>query len=300
LGGAWSVGAAAQTGAVKGKVVDQSGAPVEKVEVVVDYQGGVSRRLTTVSNDRGDFIQVGLSPGEYRLTFQKEGYEPATHDLRVGLGSPTEVGQVVLARIPEGGISRAEAAKRAEALTADFAVGVEASRKGDHLAAAAAFEKVLEVNPNTAGAHFNLGYTYEKLNQQEKAIDHYRKAIEQQSDYFEAYTALATIHDGRKDYAEALRALAKARELRPEDPVSLYNYGAIAMNSGDIAGAEEAFQKLVGLDPSHAAATFQLGMVYVNQAKNDDAVRLLEKYLALEPEGANAPTARGVIEYLKK
>lgn len=290
----------AQTGSVKGKVLGQDGQPVEKVQVTIEFLGGVTRKLTTSTNAKGDFIQIGLSTGSYRLTFQKEGYEPATTEVRVRLGDPTEVGKVVLQKIPEGGLSREQAARLGAEVKKEFEAGVAASQKGDHQAALDAFQKVLALVPDSADAHFNIGFTQEKLGNAEQALAAYRKAIELRPDYYETYVALSNLHNSRKEYPEAMKALAKAIEIQPDDSTSLYNLGAIAMNAGDIPAAQQAFEKLVALNPDHAAAHFQLGMVFVNQAKNDEAIQHLEKYLALEPQGPHAATAQGVLQYLKK
>jgi len=290
----------AQTGSVKGMVQGQDGQPIEKVQVTIEFLGGVTRKLTTSTNAKGDFIQIGLSTGSYRLTFQKEGHEPATTEVRVRLGEPTEVGKVVLQKIPEGGLSREQAAKLGAEVQKEFEAGVAASQKGDHQAALAAFEKVLQLMPDSADAYYNMGFTQEKLGNIEKALASYRKAVELRPDYYDAYVALSNLHNSRKEYPEAMKALAKALELRPDQPNSLYNLGATAMNLGDIPAAQQAFEKLIVLSPDHAAAHFQLGMVFVNQAKNDEAIQHLEKYLALEPSGPYASTAQGVLQYLKK
>jgi len=296
----WGVDARAQTGAVKGRVVGEQGEPIEKVEVLIEYLGGVTRKLTTVTTAKGDFIQIGLQTGMFKLTFRKEGYEPVSQDYRVRLGEPLEIGKVVLRKIPEGGMAKAEAAKLSSELKQAFDAGVEASREGNHQGAIDAFKKVLELEPDSPEAAFNLGVIYEKSGNVEQAISYFQKATELRSDYYEAYVELGNLYNARRGWPEAMKALAKAIEIRPSEPAPLFNYGAIAMNTGDIPAAEQAFAKLVAIDPNHAAAHYQLGMAYVNQMKNAEAIVHLEKYLALDPEGTNAATAKGILDYLKK
>jgi predicted TPR repeat methyltransferase len=295
-----SLEARAQMGAVKGHVKGADGEPVEKVQVTIEFLGGVTRKLNTSTNAKGDFVQIGLTSGSYRLTFQKQGYEPLSTEVRVRMGDPTEVGDVVLQKIPEGGLSREQAAQLGAEVKKAFEVGVAASQKGDHPAALAAFQKVLELMPDSADGYYNIGFTQEKLGNSDAALAAYSKAVELRPDYYEALVALSNVHNLRKDYQAAMEALSKALELRPAEPTSLYNLGAIAMNAGDIPAAQQAFEKLIAVNPEHAAAHFQLGMVFVNQAKNDEAVQHLEKYLALEPSGQHATTAQGVLQYLKK
>ena len=54
----------AQTGRVKGKVVDASNKPVEGATVVMESKE-LNRKLTTKTDRRGEYIQF-LPPGEYR------------------------------------------------------------------------------------------------------------------------------------------------------------------------------------------------------------------------------------------
>lgn len=295
-----STTAAAQTGAVKGKIVDEQGKPVEKAEILIEFLGGVTRKLTSTSNAKGDFIQIGLTTGNYRLTFQKQGYEPASQEQRVRLGEPLEVGKVVLRKIPEGGKSTAEEAKLGAELKKEFDAGVQASKQGNHQMAIDAFQKVLALAPESADAYFNIGYSYDKLGQDAKALESLQKAVELRGDYYEAYVMMGNILNAKRDWARALQVLEKAIAMRPEETVSLFNYGAIAMNTGDIPKAQAAFEKVVALDPGNALAHYQLAMAYVNQMKNAEAIQALEKYLALDPSGPNAATAQSILQYLKK
>ena len=52
----------AQTGQVKGKVVDAKNQPVEKAEVIIEATDGMGRKFK-VSTNRKASIQIGLPPG---------------------------------------------------------------------------------------------------------------------------------------------------------------------------------------------------------------------------------------------
>src|SRR5882724_2643611 len=58
-----------------GRIVDESGAVVAHVEVVVvDLTTGLERRTET--SDRGEFVLPELAPARYALTAQREGFAP--------------------------------------------------------------------------------------------------------------------------------------------------------------------------------------------------------------------------------
>jgi len=57
--------ALAQTGQVKGKVVDAKNQPVEKADVIIEATDGMGRKFKVQTNRRGEYIQIGLPPGQY-------------------------------------------------------------------------------------------------------------------------------------------------------------------------------------------------------------------------------------------
>ncbi len=300
LVGLISVTAWAQHGGLRGKVVDQSGTAIEGVDIFIEFLGGVTREERTSSNENGDFVQLGMRSGNYRLSFRKDGYETASEEFRIRLGAPTDVGTVVMEKLAEGALSKEEVKQQTDETKNYFNEGVAAVDKQDYAAALISFQKALEVSPDFPQAHFNKGYVYEKMNEPEKAIPCYQKAGELKPDYYDAWVELGNIYSKQGDHTEATTALGKAVQINDTEISVLYNYGAAAMNAGDIPKAQEAFGKVLGIDPDHANANFQMGLVKVNQAKNDEAIPYLEKFLELDPEGANAATAKGMLDYLKK
>src|ERR1700741_3197229 len=69
------VHAESSTATLAGRVVDESGGVVRRVEVViVDPATGLARKTET--SDRGEFVFPGLPPSRYQLTVQHEGFAP--------------------------------------------------------------------------------------------------------------------------------------------------------------------------------------------------------------------------------
>jgi tetratricopeptide (TPR) repeat protein len=294
------VAALAQTGGVRGKVVDQNGEPIEGVDIVIAFLGGVTSQLKSSSKPNGDFIEIGLRHGNYRLTFRKSGYETATQEVQVGMVAPKDIGRVVMEKLPEGTLSQEEIQKANEEVWRHFDQGVAAVETEDYSTALSSFEAVVEKASDFAEAHFNMGFVYRKMNEPEKARESYEKAIQVRPEYYEAWVELGNLFNEDHQYEKSLKAFEKAIALKADEISTLYNYGAVAMNAGAMPKAQEAFGKLLAIDPNHATANYQLGMVLVNLGKNEEALSYLEKYLELDPEGDHAATARGIIDYLGK
>ena len=77
--------AAAQTGQVKGKVLDAQGQPIEGAAILIEYVGALSRRHETKTNKKGEFVQIGLQSGTYKVTATKEKMAQS-FDVRVRIG----------------------------------------------------------------------------------------------------------------------------------------------------------------------------------------------------------------------
>ena len=61
------------TGAIEGKVSDATGAAMPGVRVSATHSGSAAVRAAE-TGDAGQFRLVGLSPGDYRLRFEREGF----------------------------------------------------------------------------------------------------------------------------------------------------------------------------------------------------------------------------------
>jgi len=142
-----------------------------------------------------------------------------------------------------------------------------------------------------------------------KAFDAYKKALEIVPDDAALYNnyALALAKDKKID--EAKQNLAKAAQLDPPGAGKYwYNLGALLVNSGQNAAAEEEFRHAVTADPNYADAHYQLGMSLVANAETDPktgkitpaagTVEELQKYLDLKPDGPNAAQAKEMITML--
>ena len=83
---ALAVPALAQTGGIRGKVTDQSGNPVPDAVVKIEAKS-MTRKLEVKTNKKGEYIQIGLYPGEYKITASKDSLS-FTIEKNIGLGDP--------------------------------------------------------------------------------------------------------------------------------------------------------------------------------------------------------------------
>ena len=297
----------AQTGALQGKVADAAGKPLEKSLVLIEYTDGINRKYDVKTNKKGEFIQIGLAPGNYKATASFEKMGDQSFPVRVRLGDPTKVNFILGAG---SGASKEDAAK-AVALKKVFDEGVAASKAGNFDEAIAKFNEAALMVPGCYDCYYNVGYNYTQKKDYAQAEAAFLKSIELKATYVDAYNGLATVYNAQKKFDKAQEASQTAAELAATaGPAgggggagavdAEYNQGVIDWNAGKIADAQEHFQKVVFMKPEHADAHYQLGMAYVNQGKLAEAVPMFEKYLQLAPDGQFAATAKGILASIKK
>jgi tetratricopeptide (TPR) repeat protein len=295
----------AQTGAVQGKVTDTAGKPLEKAAVVIEFTDGINRKYEVKTNKRGEFIQIGLAPGNYKITASFEGLGEMSQPIRVRLGDPMKLEFKLGA---SAGMTKEDAAKAAT-LKAVFEEGVALSKDGKYDEAIAKFTDASGMVPGCYDCFYNIGFNHSQKKEYDLAEAAFLKAIEMKANYVEAYNGLATVYNAQKKFDKALEASEKAAALAGAAGPGAgsgggvdaeYNQGVIAWNAGKIPEAAEHFQKVIFIKPDHADAHYQLGMAFVNQNKLAEAVPMFEKYLQLAPDGQFAATAKGVLSSIKK
>jgi tetratricopeptide (TPR) repeat protein len=304
---AWPV-AAQSTGLVKGVVKDDKGQPVEGAKVTIEFQGGVNRKFEGKTDKKGEFLQIGLQPGEYKITAEKDKLA-ASQTVRVRLGVTSESALVLGTAAAAGG---AEAAKKNAELKKTFDEGVAASRDGKFDDAIAAFTKAAELNPNCYDCYYNIGFSHGQKKEYDKAETAFKKAIELKADYADAYSGLANIYNAQRKFDLAADASAKASEYSGGAAAAgaagagggnadaLYNQGVILWNAGKIPEAKKAFEAAVAANPNHAESHYQLGMALINEGNMNGAATEFETYLKLSPDGPNAATAKAMVAQIKK
>ena len=296
--------AAQSTGMVRGSVKDPSGKPVEGAKISIDADAN-NRHFETKSDKKGEFVQIGLPPGAYKVSAEKDkvAAAPIPVQVRIGSGNP-----ITLVLGAGGGVSPEAAAKNVE-LKKAFEEGVTASRAGNHDAAIAAFTKAAELNASCYDCYYNIAFSESQKKDYEKAEAAYKKAIELKADYAEAYNGLANIYNAQRKFDDAAAASAKAMELSGGAAAgaagggnadAMFNQGVILWNAGKVADAKKQFEGAIAANPSHAEAHYQLGMALVNEGNLPAATTEFETYLKLAPTGPNAATAKGILGTLKK
>ena len=157
--------------------------------------------------------------------------------------------------------------------------GLNLRYKGDYENAIEFFEKVIEINPDFAGAHSALGLTYNILGRYQFAVESYKQAIRLKPDNADAHWGLGCAYDNLGRYQEAIDAFKQAIRLKPDDADAYFDLGYAYGRLGRYQEAIDAFKQAVRLKPDDAYAHYCLGLTYLQLGDKGSA---LEQYKILK------------------
>lgn len=294
----WSGTASAQTGTARGKVVDEAGKGLPDVAVTLDLQGGMTRKFTTKTNKKGEFTQVGMQPGVYRVTAAKEGYAGSFVESRVALGDPTYLPDLKL--VPKAVAQAAAEDKGLAEVRAGFEKANALMNEGKLAEAEAEYRALITKNPTIPQIHHNLAIVLTKKKDVAGAEAEYLKSIEVKPDYTEGYMGLSNLYLTSNQPAKAVELVNKALAARPDDPKLQFQLGFAQFTAGDYEAATAALKKAETLDATNAEVHYYLGTIALTQNDKAECAAHLEKYLAMKPTNTqNAAVAPGLLQACK-
>jgi len=287
---------------LKGVVLDAQGKGIEGATVVMEATQAASRRIETKTNAKGEFLQVGLPSGAYKVTATKDKLTQTLQaQIRQGENRPL---QFQLA--PGSGLSEED--KKAAAATSQAATeAIAAMNAGRDDEAIAKFNAILVTVPACTDCLYNLGVAYSHKQDWSNAEQAFKKLLAVRPDNADAYNGLANVYNAQKRFDDAIAASKKAAELAGPatgagggNAEAMYNQGVILWNSQKYAEAKAQFEAAVKADPNMALAYYQLGMANLNLGQIPDAVTAFEGYLRVDPNGAKSAEVKGYVTQLKK
>ena len=191
---------------------------------------------------------------------------------------------------------------------------------GWHDVALNALEKLLEIHPQLAIAHNDLGVLYYNQGIKDKAQLHYEKAVEFQAENITFRKNLADFYYvelGRVE--DALRIYVQILENNPEDVEILLITGHICVGLQKFEDAKDFYARVLEIEPWHADARqnldklpkilsetqvsqsseemYQAAQKAATDGRGQEAIQQLKTLLAASPQHAQAHNDLGVLLY---
>lgn len=281
-------------GRVGGKVVDEAGKPIEGVTVKATLPDlGNKGPGPGKSNSKGDWAVGGLARGNWALDFVKEGYE--TKSISVSVAE--------LTRMPPMEIVLKKAAPVVDPNVEIKQKLVEAAglmNSKNFADARAIYEDLAAKYPEVTQFRPLIARTYYGEGKKAVAIEHLRKAAEEDPGNVEVKLLLGNILIEEGKTAEGQQILASVDESKVKDPTIYLNVGIGMINEGKHADAIGWFEKAIAKFPEQADAYYYRGISYLSLGKTAEAKTDLEKFVAIAPKDApELPTAKKILESIK-
>lgn len=166
--------------------------------------------------------------------------------------------------------------------------------RGEYVDAMAEVNDALRLDDQNARGYFLKGWIHREAGDTALAISSYRTATERNPSFYDAYMALARLHDARKDplawqYFEALV------DLRPNSVEARYARGLYAQENGRDSIALADYALIKSLDPNNPTAWYNTGYIYLeHQDRFTDARREFSGAITRMPTYAQAYFNRGL------
>ncbi len=262
---------------------------------IVPVGGGVARRMRCNTSRMNSWHS--FSPNGRWLVFSSKSRSPytqmfLTHIDEDGNDSPAILIENATAanravNIPEFVNIPADGLMKIDVPAVDFYrqfdVAFALSEKREYAAAIPEWEKALQLDPQDARSHVNLGIALAGTGHADAAIAHYQKAAEIEPGNPAVFSRMGAALLAMKKPDQAVPVFQKAVQLEPRDPQQAGGLGLALMQSGRAGEAIPWFEKAIELNPKDAGAESNLAIALSSQGRQDEAIAHMQRAAELMP-----------------
>ncbi len=150
------------------------------------------------------------------------------------------------------------------------------------------FEKAISLKPNYSMAYNNLGNLFSDLNQKDKALQNYLKAIKYDSLNVSAYNNIGVIYLERDIIDSADYYLSRAYKVNPDFFELLNNYATVLITKNEYHKAKSILERALSINRLYIKTYITFALLFYEQGKNDEAEEYILKALEIEPNNSDA------------
>jgi tetratricopeptide (TPR) repeat protein len=134
----------------------------------------------------------------------------------------------------------------------------EEMQKGDLQKALAIYSEANIKEPKNPETLFKMGYTLDKQNRDDEALDYYKEALELDPNNTSLHQAMASLHRKMNEFTNAKNHLDASLKIDDKNPITYYNYGNLLVNMELPDEAKEMYKKALELEPDFKEAKVEL------------------------------------------
>ena len=140
----------------------------------------------------------------------------------------------------------------------------------------------------TAERFYMQGLGFLSRDDCEKALPYFKRAVDSDPTYAEAWAQAGFCNGMLGRHDEALKASRQAIRLRPDYAESYINIGSAYAYLGQYKESADAYRQAVRLDPDNADVHYALGLTYNKMGRADDEIQSYKQAIRLKPDHAQA------------
>jgi tetratricopeptide (TPR) repeat protein len=280
-------------GPLRGEIHAAHGLPRNDLVVELRSTSGSGRAVRAEVGPDGTFELRGIDPGTYDVVVRTQAgavLQEQAVDIAT-LASPVviELTETKVQRPASGPVSVAQLSSPPPKQARKMAVrALNLSNAGEHAKAAAELEKAIQIAPEFADAHNDLGVQYVALGRHEEALAQFQAAVRIAPGMSRAYSNLAWVLLKLGRPADAESTARHAVELDPANLRAHLILGSLLAVQPQ--RREEAVRELRLAVPEAPSALLKLAGLYASAGESRKAEEALQQYRQRQeqpaPEGA--------------
>jgi tetratricopeptide (TPR) repeat protein len=153
----------------------------------------------------------------------------------------------------------------------------------------------IAVNPQSSGAHMDLGVIYSDRHLNDKAEAEFATAVRLRPDYSMAHYNLGNAFKDRGAYSQAISEYVTAIKLEPQRAVFYLNLATALYDSGHSQEALPIVDHAKHLDPHLAQVDYLRGNVLMQLGRNEEAISAFQEEITRNPAFAPSYVNAGIV-----
>ena len=164
----------------------------------------------------------------------------------------------------------------------DFIAGVELRRKAQYAQSVTQFKRAIDLDPEFALAHVQLGTSYRDLRNLALGNEHVKRAYElrdrvTERERFEISATYFRHITGELDKRIEMTSLLT--QTYPRDPDGFHLHGNSLMIAGEFEQAAQAYRTVLQLDPDYSLSRANLALALIALNRFDEAQQIIQEGL---------------------
>ncbi|PKN93985.1 MAG: hypothetical protein CVU44_06165 [Chloroflexi bacterium HGW-Chloroflexi-6] len=147
-----------------------------------------------------------------------------------------------------------------------------------------AYNKILELDPDSPLPWNNLGNLYHNLDDLQKAEESFLNALAHNSSNVVSWVGLAGVYEKMNMLQEALDSYRQALRLVPEFTLAWFRIGGVLQAVEQPENAVKAYEIVIRQSAKYIPAWLQLAKIFQAQGQSDRAVNTIQKALEHSPD----------------